>query len=132
MIPVVNFINSFLYKILAPKKLQSRTFQLCHFWHQNIGPKSARKMLMKLTPGISIMRVSLLAVFLSVILLKDQISLQNVFLSANSIVTVKNSWTYLLRIMRLTCTCNLILSNILFRPFAVSFRTICANDVPAD
>jgi len=63
MIPVVNFINvlcaNFLYEILAPKiynagtKLQSQTFQLCNFWHQNIGEKSARKMLMKLTPEMS-------------------------------------------------------------------------------
>jgi len=40
---------------LAPKyykaetKLQSQTFQLCNFWNQNIGKKSTRKMLMKLT-----------------------------------------------------------------------------------
>jgi len=58
--PAVNFINvlcaRFLHKVLAPKnykveaKLQSRTFQLCNFWRQNIGEKSACKMLMKLTP----------------------------------------------------------------------------------
>jgi len=30
--------------------LQSRTFQLCNFWHQNIRKKCAREMLMKLTP----------------------------------------------------------------------------------
>ncbi len=29
------------------------TFQLCNFWHKNIGTKLACKMLMKLTPGVS-------------------------------------------------------------------------------
>jgi len=35
----------------AEKELQSQTFQLCNFWHQNIGEKSEHKMLMKLTPN---------------------------------------------------------------------------------
>jgi len=64
---VVNFINilgtHFLYKILAPKnykaemKLQSQTLQLCNFWRQNIGEKSVRKMLMKLTPVVDFTRI---------------------------------------------------------------------------
>jgi len=56
---VVNFINIlrtrftkfWRQKITKLKqKLQSRMFQLCNFWHQNISEKSVCKMLMKLTP----------------------------------------------------------------------------------
>jgi len=60
--PGFNFINvlraHFSYTILAPKnykaetKLQSRTFQLRNFCHQNIEERFARKMLMTMTPGI--------------------------------------------------------------------------------
>ncbi len=34
------------------KKFQSRTFQLCNNWRQNIGKKCSCKMLMKLTPRV--------------------------------------------------------------------------------
>jgi len=36
----------------AEMKLQSRTYQHYNFWCQNIGEKSARKMLMKLTSSL--------------------------------------------------------------------------------
>ncbi len=39
----------FLWKCFAQLSLDK--FQLCNFWHQNIGAKSAPKMLMKLTPS---------------------------------------------------------------------------------
>jgi len=42
-------MSSFCADILAPKNFKPKT-QLCNFWRQNSSEKSARKMLMKLTP----------------------------------------------------------------------------------
>jgi len=44
------YVFVFLYKMLLPKI--TKLFEI--FWHQNIGAKCARKMLMKLTPSYSI------------------------------------------------------------------------------
>ncbi len=51
------FFVRFFRQYFGAKKLQSQTFQLCNFWHQNIGKKSSWKMLMKLTPGIDFINV---------------------------------------------------------------------------
>jgi hypothetical protein len=52
----VDFINifrqCFSYKLLAPK-ITKLCFGFDIFWRQNIGKKSERKMLMKLTPVVN-------------------------------------------------------------------------------
>jgi hypothetical protein len=45
----MKFLSQKITKLKQNYKAQ--TFQLCNFLRQNIGKKSAHKMLMKLTPG---------------------------------------------------------------------------------